>query len=48
MNKQSIARAKAELEKNKRLIESTRTGTPSGKSKDYKVGKSPSSFKETK
>jgi len=46
--KKAIAKAKAELEKNKRLIENTKNGIPSGKSNTYKLGKSPSSFKETK
>ena len=46
--KKAIAKAKAELEKTKRLTENTKNGIPSGKANTYKLGKSPSNFKETK
>jgi len=48
MNKKNIKRAKEALERNKKLIENSRLGIPSEKSNTYKVGKSPSSYKETK
>jgi len=44
----AIKNAQLELKKNKIAIENTKSGIPSGKLSDHRVGKSPSSFKGNK